>query len=891
MPPRLILGDGATRDTCELFVLGERPGIEEYKAGRGFVGPAGQELWAFLWRYARIERSQCYVTNLVKTFSTAAPTPDEIARDRSMLLAELYTIRPRVIVAVGAHAARALLPQFSAVKQEFFHGLVYAITYGRLHPRSAVVVPTVHSSAALRQPDLYANAFADDCRAVRRALDADDPRTLVHRTRRPDVFQEGLARYGHAGLTIGLDTEGSIDTPECVTLSTDGRHAACVEVYEKQTPYLKSAIESAAVVAIHQATGDWQVCHTLGIDLGKAGCVDDTMLMAYNLGLPQSLKVLSYRVLGYEMSAYPDLVDPLDDARVLGVLESVRHEITPLLESARAAAREEARTRASRRSRVNRRRRRAGIAPLAKVKAPSLAQIEVRPASASALARDGDRQGHSTASVGWTSRALSSLTKICTTEADQPRRTRWQNSTFAGLIDLPPAPTWRDLPPAVRTPYAMTDAVAHLTVANTLRPMIRREGLSQVYRIDRSVLPFLVRNEIVGLGCDGDALRRLSAQFEQEYADVCTQIETLVGHPVNPNAHEQVSDTLFLELGITPTRPTKDREHFTTQDKYLKARKREHAIVPLVIDARQIDKMRGTYTARLPTLLRDNRYHPNWKYTRTASGRPAEEIILLIPKHSARGKAIRNTFHAADGHTLVSCDLSQIELRVCAHVSRDPVMLKVYEQGQDLHARTAHDLLGAPRKKEDQDDSLHRLPAKTINFQILMGTTEYGLLDKFLEEGLTGWDLDRCRDFIKEWYKLYAGVDRFVKERLAQARRYGYVTDMWNRRRYLAAIHSTSERIVREAERQAQSFAFQAGAITIAKMWIHRIWRHTLAPRIAEGRRYCEPFVWVHDDVTAECDIRIQRTVRAEMLAAVPDVLCIPTKADAKTGVLWGDLH
>jgi uracil-DNA glycosylase family 4 len=884
--PRTIPSGGASRDDCRVFILGERPGFEEYRAWQNFVGPAGAELWSTLRRYSRLERSSCFVANLVRTFSSAPPSPREIARDWPLLLADLYKIRPSVILTVGAHAARALLPQFADVNQDVFHGLLYEFTYGRVHPRTALVLPMVHSSAALRQPDRYANALADDARMLRRVLDADDPRTLLHRPHRPAVYQVGLAGFGRSGQILGLDTEGSVADPECVTLALNQKEAACCETLDGVRPkFLKPAIESAAVVAIHHAKYDWAVLATLGIDLAHTR-VDDSMIMAHLLSLPQGLKTLAYRVLGYTMSDYEDLVIPLDDARVTGVLESHYGQVLPLLEETRrrAAARQKADRAGKGRSRGGPREGRPDGPRPAQGAKSAKAPLEVQLGTAV-----------------WTPRALASLAKIVRTSAEKSRRDRWESSKFAPLILLPPAPTWRDAPPAERTQYAMTDAVAHLHVRNTLRPMIKAQGLAQVYAIDRGVLPFLVRNEQIGLACDGDELVRLSAQFSREYDRTLAKIETLAGHPVNPNAHEEVSQTLFEELGITPTRPTKSRSHYTTEDKYLKARKHEHAIVPLIIEARQIDKLRGTYTARLPSLLREGRYHPNWKYTRTASGRPAEEIILLVPKHAThreraeklvpRATMVRNAFHATDGHTLVSCDLSQIELRVCAHVSRDPVMLKVYDRGEDLHAKTAHDLLGAPKRKEDQDDSLHRLPAKTINFQILMGTTEYGLLDKFLEEGLVGWDIERCRNFIDEWYKLYAGVDVFVKNKIAEARRHGYVTDMWGRRRWLAAIHSTSDRVRREAERQAQSFAFQAGAIGIAKLWIKRVYRHVLAPRIAEGRRYCEPYVWVHDDVTVEADERIQKTVAREMLALVPDVLCIPTKADAKSGVRWGDLH
>ena len=392
------------------------------------------------------------------------------------------------------------------------------------------------------------------------------------------------------------------------------------------------------------------------------------------------------------------------------------------------------------------------------------------------------------------------------------------------------------------------------------------------------------------MACDTGLLAQLADAFGRDFRRACRRIDRLAGHPVNPLAGEQVSDCLFGELGIHPTRLTKTQKHYTTQDKYLKARRLEHAIVPLIIEARQLNKYIGTYVAKLPAMLRDGRYHAHWKYTRTATGRLAEEIILLIPKHTARGKEIRNAFHATDGHTLVSVDLSQIELRTMAHLSRDPVLLGVYQRGEDLHAAVAHALLGAPKRREDQDESLHRLPIKTYHFSLINGTTEYGLLDQFHELGLLSWDLEQVREMQAAWWKLHAGVGEYWERQKAAARKHGYVRDLFGRRRYLYAIHSTSEQVRREAERQCLC-PIQATADGISKRWNIRILQHVLRPRWREGRRYCEPWVRVHDDTTLEVDTRIARTVRQEMLALVPQLLCIPTTAEGKMGERWGSLH
>lgn len=451
-----------------------------------------------------------------------------------------------------------------------------------------------------------------------------------------------------------------------------------------------------------------------------------------------------------------------------------------------------------------------------------------------------------------------------------------------------------------------------------LWPRILDKGLDRVYRIDMAVLPLIIRNEEVGLACDGNALRELSIRFQQEFDETCAKINALAGHPVNPLSQPQVSDTLFKEMGIRETRKSKKTEYFTTADKYLKARRREHEVVPLILTARQLNKYKGTYTSKLPDMLRvpddshplyqtrhwrrayrdTPRFHPDWKYTRTATGRQAEEVILLIPKHDPtakaenrpnRAKLIRNCFHATEGHTLVSVDLSQIELRVMADNSGDKRLLHAFHSGEDIHAQVASDLLGAPRGKEHQDESAHRLPAKTINFGIINGMTEYGMLDQLHEAGQLHWTLDDIKDLLAEWFVVHRGVQKMFRSQMAFAREHGYVVGMFGRRRTLTAIWSEDERIVADAERQAL-FPIQNGADDISKIWNRKIYKHIVLPRQRRGE-YCEPWVRVHDDTTLEVDTRIADDVQREMLALVPDLLSVPTLAEGKQGIQWGSLQ
>lgn len=450
----------------------------------------------------------------------------------------------------------------------------------------------------------------------------------------------------------------------------------------------------------------------------------------------------------------------------------------------------------------------------------------------------------------------------------------------------------------------MADAIVHRQLHFEQYPEIKRRGLLPAYNMDRGVLPWLVRSEIVGMACDPNVLRSLSAMFKQQFETLGRKINALAGYDVNPLSGEQVSDCLFLDRRkARPTRKTKSGSHFTTADKYLKARRNEDRLIPMILESRQLNKYTSTYTDKLPDLLQQDadgtwRYHPDWRQTTTATSRLAEAIILLIPKHDPlakdegrinRAAAIRDAFYALPGRRLVSVDLSQIELRVASHVSGDDHLRDAFRRGVDLHAKVAHELLGAPKRKEDQDESKHRLPIKTFHFSICNGTTEFGILDQLHEQGLLHWTIEQVSELLKEWFVLHKGMARYWDHQKAYARKHGYITTMFGRRRPLSAIWSTDERIVREAERQCLC-GIQSAADDISKIWNRKMWRDVITERHARGV-YCEPWVRIHDDTTLETDKREAKAVANEMLALVPQLLSVPTTAEAKYGRRWGSLE
>jgi DNA polymerase-1 len=254
---------------------------------------------------------------------------------------------------------------------------------------------------------------------------------------------------------------------------------------------------------------------------------------------------------------------------------------------------------------------------------------------------------------------------------------------------------------------------------------------------------------------------------------------------------------------------------------------------------------------------------------------------------------------------LGSWDLNQIELRVLAIDSESQVLRDIFLTGKDLHAQTAYKIFGV--KPEDQDESLHRLPAKAVNFGIPMGMTEIGLAEQMRKNGYQWPELSPTQLYLpkKKLYEIQAeickvwidqvlkdwGVTGYLEEKKAQARGEGFVADMWGRRRYLPSVLSPDTKIREEALRQAQSFPMQAGARGIMKQIEARVWREIIRPLWEDGY-YIEPLLDIHDDLLLEFEERLE----GMLLGLVKSVfettvtMVIPITCKGKTAQAWGEL-
>lgn len=672
---------------------------------------------------------------------------------------------------------------------------------------------------------------------------------------------------------IAVDTEGWVWRPFCLSFSVEPGSGFVIRAEDREgLDAFRESLDSATdIVVLHNALHDLSVLRGMGIDLDALSVpFDDTIVMAYLLGIePQGLKPLAYRHAGATHDDYSDIV-AVPNIRIaqqwMVELWTKLPEYSPVTE----------------------------VQYSEKTGKPLKAlKVVNKPSSLE--------------------RARVLLGKMLEKPESETLRKRWADCRAREIIvdeeaflseydaDIPEA-TLDEVPEKVWVDYAGRDADLTGRVRRSLRPQITAMGLDDVYAADIAIVPMIDRMQTVGLDCDIPHFKSLSQLFriEEQFND--EEIERVCGRRINPRSGDQVAEYLFDELKLHEAHPnlrikmTDSKTRMTTNDKVLEAMKLLHPSVPLFTEGREIRKMYGTYSDAIPRLVsRDGRLHPRYRLTRADTGRltAADPNVLAFPKHSARGKAIRMGFRAGIGRVLGEWDLDQIEMRVFAHDSQDPVMLADFASGRDLHTSTAALLFGleyatlhALVKAHDHDAEEQRFAAKKVNFGILMGITAYGLLDQFHLNRQLHWTLEMCEDLLKKWHTTYVVASRYIDRKHAEARQYGFVRDMFGRLRWLEGIHSTDKYIAAEAERQAQATPTQSGAQGIIKRAMAILW-----PLLIQFRKegmWVECLLQVHDALVLEYDPRDQQVLDAAVMYSLCNAveLSLPVTAKGKLGVL-----
>lgn len=391
--------------------------------------------------------------------------------------------------------------------------------------------------------------------------------------------------------------------------------------------------------------------------------------------------------------------------------------------------------------------------------------------------------------------------------------------------------------------YGAEDADYTLQLWRVLEKDLRDKKLLDLYfKLEMALTPVLLQVEQKGVLLDVKGLKALGKQLNDNLFGLEKKIFELVGHPFNLGSTQQLGTVLFDELKLKHGRKTKTG--YSTDADTLEKLVDEHEVIPLLLEYREMSKLRSTYVEALPHEVdaKTGRVHTTFSQTIAATGRLSSinPNLQNIPVRTEAGRSIRACFIAPPGRKLLVADYSQIELRLLAHFSGDPALVDAYRHGHDIHTRTAAAIYGLPENEVTSD---MRRNAKTVNFGVL-----YGMGPQRLSQQLK-IPMAEAKRFIENYFKTYARVDAWIEETIAAARNQGFVETFMGRRRYLPEL-AGDNRILREmAERIAVNTPIQGTAADLIKVAMIRI-----AERLQREKLSCDMILQVHDELVFEVD-------------------------------------
>ncbi|MBZ5648108.1 MAG: DNA polymerase I [Acidobacteriia bacterium] len=425
-------------------------------------------------------------------------------------------------------------------------------------------------------------------------------------------------------------------------------------------------------------------------------------------------------------------------------------------------------------------------------------------------------------------------------------------------------------------------------VAGRLAPILRQEveeaGLLKVYDdIDLPLVPVLARMEAAGVNIDCDVLAKMSKRLDRDVAAKAREIYELSGSEFNINSPKQLGDVLYNRLNLPkPVKYGKGKTLSTAQD-ILDELALTHDVPRLVLEYRQLSKLKSTYVDALPQLCRaeTGRLHTTFGQTNTATGRLSSinPNLQNIPIRTELGREIRAAFTATKGCVLLSADYSQIELRLLAHFSEDPLLIEAYQRGDDIHTLTASKVFGVPPLMIDAE---HRRRAKAVNFGIVYGLSPFGLSQQIgIEQG-------EAKRFIANYFETYKGVRRFIDRTLNECRREKKVRTLFGRVRPIGDIDSKNPNMRGFAERTAVNTPLQGTAADLIKVAMIRI-DEEMRSRQLKSRMTLQ----VHDELVFEVPKDEVETMRKLVKEGMENAhkLKVPLVADVGVGPNWRDLE
>ncbi|MFN2462919.1 MAG: DNA polymerase I [Candidatus Dormibacteria bacterium] len=409
-----------------------------------------------------------------------------------------------------------------------------------------------------------------------------------------------------------------------------------------------------------------------------------------------------------------------------------------------------------------------------------------------------------------------------------------------------------------------------------------RQGLAHLYeQVEVPLAPILAEMELAGVAIDIDVLAGLSSELGERLQEVEAAVNDLAGYAINVNSPLQLQKLLFDDLGLATGRRTTTGK-VSTDSTVLEGLRDAHEVVPLVLEYRQLSKLKSTYIEALPALVdpADGRVHTSFNQTVAATGRlsSSDPNLQNIPIRTELGRRIRRAFVPRAGNLLVSADYSQIELRVLAHLSQDPALVAAFNEGHDIHRVTASVVFNIPLEAVTPDQ---RRAAKVANFGVLYGLSASGLVRDL------GMQLDEAKQFIAAYFGRFASVRTFLESIKADAYRTGYVETIMGRRRYLQDLRAANPMLRSAAERMAINMPFQGSNADIMKVAMVAIRGH-----MREAGMRSQMVLQVHDELVfdvlpGELDA-LAPVIRTQMRDAVE--LRVPVGVDLKVGRNWDEM-
>lgn len=432
--------------------------------------------------------------------------------------------------------------------------------------------------------------------------------------------------------------------------------------------------------------------------------------------------------------------------------------------------------------------------------------------------------------------------------------------------------------------YAAEDADVTLRLHHALQTQLRATpSLDSVYRdIEMPLVPVLTRIEANGVHIDMAELRRQSQDLGSRMLAAQQKATELAGRTFNLDSPKQLQAVLFDELQL-PALVKTPKGQPSTNEEALEAIAEQHELPRVILEYRGLAKLRSTYTDKLPEMINQDtgRVHTSYHQSGAATGRlsSSDPNLQNIPIRTEDGRRIRRAFVAPPGRKILACDYSQIELRIMAHLSEDPGLVRAFEQGVDVHRATAAEVFS---RSLEEVTSNERRAAKAINFGLMYGMSAFGLARNL------GIDRGQAQDYVALYFSRYPGVRDFMERMRQQAREQGYVETLFGRRLYLNDINARNQGLRAGAERAAINAPMQGTAADIIKRAMVKVdsW-------LEDHTDQAKMILQVHDELVFETESSFLDTLRLKVVELMSSAaeLRVPLVVDAGVGDNWDEAH